>query len=253
MHGIGEIRHPVFAATQVIAHPGTSPTVTVPVVNTAARPTSTRSGRTWPNPPTSSVSRCRPARMLAGAIAAVRRCGSQRSRPDDLLVVRHDRGDRGFRAVRDHRLRGACPPARIRPHRRVRRRVSTDRARPTRCWRRMAARTTSRAEEDQLRRWLERPWLRRRRIAHGGCRSSARWSSRTAADVSGVDNVEPTSILTKCRIAAPSGRSGGPTVIPSTPSACGGSHRASRCIRSPAIGATPYAVDQAAPSFARMR
>ncbi len=249
MLGIGEIGHPVFAATQVMAHPGTSPTVSVPVVN--GRPPDVDAIWAYLAEPAECFGFAMPAReVFADAIAGFVDAVRSEAGPTIFslcVTVAEVEGSAQFvitgsevhflrsEAVRIDECDVTFPLTR-----------STD---PR--WRRMAARTTSRAEEDSLRRWLED-----RGHADGvagGVPFLGALIFERGADVSGVDNVEPTSVLAQlqdCGAVGPIRRverhpvdvervwwiSPGYEVHPVA-----------------AIGARSYPVEVAAPSFARIR
>jgi hypothetical protein len=249
MLGIGEIRHPIFAATQVMAHPGTSPTVSLPVVNT--RSPDVDALWAYLAEPAEFFGFAMPApEVLEDAIAGFVDAVRSEAGPTIFslcVTIAELEGSAQFvitgsevhflrpEAVRIDECDVAFPLTR-----------STD---PS--WRRMAARTTSRAEEDRLRRWLE-DGGHADGVAHGVPFLGA-LIFEDGADVSGVDNVEPTSILTQLQD-------------------CGAVGAIRRTERHPvdaervwwispgyevhpvaAIGARSYAVDQAPPSFARIR
>ena len=133
-HGIREISRPLLPATHLVAHPGTSPTVTVPVLS-GGRPdvdalwsflaeTAHFFGIPMPGP----------VPMVAVSVTVVELDGAAQFvvtgaevRPIRSEPVRIDVCDVPFPLTR------SGDPL----------------------WRRMAARTTSRGAEDQLRRWLE--------------------------------------------------------------------------------------------------
>jgi hypothetical protein len=263
MHGIGEIGHPMFPATQVMAHPGTHPTITVPVV--AGRSPDVDALWAFLAEPAEFFGFAMPGRAdLSDAMSkfvtavgdtavgdtavgdapdtkvwslgvTVAECGGAAQFVVTGAAVQLARRE----AVRIDVCDAAFP--RTRP------------ADPR--WRRMAARTTSRAEEDQLRRWLDRRGYVDA-VSSGaalGVPFLGALVFERAGDVCGVEHVEPTSILTQLE------RCG----------AVGSMRRADNCPadaervwwispgyeRHPvdSIGATSYVVDETAiPAFARV-
>jgi hypothetical protein len=253
MHGIGEIARPLFAATQVMAHPGTNPTVTVPVV--AGRSPDVDGLWAFLAEPAEFFGFAMPGHeVLSDAIAhfidAVR--GAAGTKVSALSVTLVEYGGSAQFVVT-----GSA----VQPARRDAVRIDVcDVSFPlTRAgdpsWRRMAARTTSRAEEDQLRRWLEdRGYVDAvsRAVAPGVPFLGALIFER-GADVCGVDNVEPTSILIQLQEC---GAIGSIRRVDSCPADAERVWWISPGYeRHPvaAIGASTYTVDEdAAPAFAKV-
>jgi hypothetical protein len=234
MHGIGEIGHPLFAATQVMAHPGTNPTVSVPVCQ----------GRS-PDVAALWAYLAEPADFFGFATPEVDRLSSAIGRFIDAVddvdmfalsvtIVEFEGAPHCVVAGSEVRV---LQPAAVRIDECD---ATFSLARSTDpLWRRMAARTTSRAEEDQLRRWFERRGYDALLFEH-------------EADVCGVDNSGPRSPLTQLQECG----------------AIGAVRRAERCPVdaervwwvSPgfevhpvaAIGAHTFAVADAAPAFVRI-
>jgi hypothetical protein len=249
MLGIGEISHPVFAATQVMAHPGTSPTVSVPVVH--RRLPDADALWAYLAAPAEFFGFGMPAReVLADAIAGFVDAVRGEAGPtifalhvtiaelegaaefvitgSDVQFLRHE-------AVRIDECDVAFPLTR-----------STD---PQ--WRRMAARTTSSAEADSLRRWLDDrghadgvaggvPFLGALIFEHG-------------ADISGIDNDEPISILTQLQECGAIGPVRRTQRHPDAPERVWWISPGYEVHPVAALGARSYIVDGAAPSFARIR
>jgi hypothetical protein len=249
MLGIGEIGHPVFAATQVMTHPGTSPTVSVPAVN--GRSPDVDALWAYLAEPAEFFGFAMPAReVLADAIAGF--VDAVRSEAGPMIfslcvTIAEVEASAQFVITGSevHFLRSeavlidecdvAFPLTR-----------STD---PR--WRRMAARTTSRAEEDRLRRWLEDRG-HADGVAHGVPFLGA-LIFEDGADVSGVDNVEPTSILAQlqdCGAVAPIRRAERHPVDAERVWWISPGYEVHPVA---AIGARSYPVEAAAPSFARLR
>lgn len=206
MHGIGHIGHPVFAATQVMAHPGTNPTISFPVVD----------GRS-PDVDGLWAFLAQPAEFFGFAMPAI----GDLSDAITQFVAANASSD-------PHTAPGEAGAARIfslsitlaeldasaqfvitgsgvsflRPEAV---RIDVCDAAPTLTrsddplWLRMAARTTSRAEADQL-----RGWLHDRGYVDGVARGAVACVPflgalifERGAEVCGVDHAEPTSILTQ--------------------------------------------------------
>jgi hypothetical protein len=248
MLGIGEIGHPVFAATQVMAHPGTSSTVSVPVVN--GRSPDADALWAYLAEPAEFFGFGMPAReVLADAIAGFVDAVRSEAGPTIFtlrVTIAEVEGSAQFvitgsevQFLRPDAVRiGECdveyPLTR-----------STD---PR--WRRMAARTTSSAEADRLQRWLgDRGHADG--VAHGVPFLGALIFEH-GADVSGIDNDEPTSILTQlqgCGAIGPIRRAQRHPVAAERVWWISPGHEVHPVA---AIGARSYAVDEAAPSFARI-
>jgi hypothetical protein len=147
---LGEIDRPLFAATAVMAHPGTNPTVTVPVL--AGRLPDVDGLWSHLSEPAEFFGYAMPSRAVlsdvvtefVSAVAPVGSLGAM-----TVTIVEHDGSAHvvvtgtAVRPTRPDPVRiDVCDAqfAPVRPHH------------PH--WRRMAARTTSKAEVDQLRRWL---------------------------------------------------------------------------------------------------
>jgi len=245
MHGIGEIGHPLFAATQVMAHPGTNPTVSVPVCQGRSpviealwaylAEAADFFGFAMPEVDRLSgaigqfIDAVDDADMFALSVTIVEFEGA----PHCVVAGSEVRFIRPA-AVRIDECDAALSLTR-----------STD---PL--WRRMAARTTSRAEEDQLLRWLEG-----RGYVDGlssGIPLLGALLFEHDADVCGVENSGPRSTLTQLQQCG----------------AIGAVRRADRCPVDAervwwvsagfevhpvaAIGAHTFAVSDAAPAFARI-
>jgi hypothetical protein len=253
MHGIGEIGHPVFAATQVMARPGTNPTISVPVVDGRALDVET----IWAYlaEPAEFFGFAMPDRdglsdAIAQFIATVGRSAAAKIFALSITIAELE-GSAQFvvagsevRFTRSEAVRiDVCDVAF----------PLTRSADPL--WRRMAARTTSRGEADQLRRWLED----RGYVDGLSCCPASDVPFLGAlvfgrgADVCGVDNAEPTSILTQlqeCEAIAPIRRADGCPVDAERVWWISPGYEVHPVA---AIGADAYAVDEAAPSFSRIR
>lgn len=197
MHGIGEVGHPLIAATQVMARPGTNPTVTVPVVT--RRSPDVEGLWAFLAEPAEFFGFVTPTReALSDAIAqftaAVRGAAGTKIFSMNVTIV--ECGGSAQFVVAGNEVQSTRRDA-------VRIDVCDAVLALTRSvdpwWRRMAARTTSKAEADQLRRWLEdRGYVDA--VSSGaapGVPFLGALVFERGADVCGVDNVEPTSILTQ--------------------------------------------------------
>ena len=250
-HGIREISRPLLPATHLVAHPGTSPTVTVPVLS-GGRPdvdalwsflaeTAHFFGIPMPGPDDLSAAlgafleRAAAVPMVAVSVTVVELDGAAQFvvtgaevRPIRSEPVRIDVCDVPFPLTR------SGDPL----------------------WRRMAARTTSRGAEDQLRRWLDG-----RGYADGVSGGSTLGVPflgvlvfQRGDEVCGLDNAEPTSILDQLQAC------GAVADVPRVERCPDDAERAwwispgFETHRVSAIGATPYAVDTGAtPIFTRVR
>jgi hypothetical protein len=250
-YAIREIGSPVLAATHLVNHPGTSPTVTAPMLDGCSPDV----GELWtflaeaadffgtPIPQVEALSaavepfveRVAGRPMVAVSVTVVELAGLP-----DFVVTGHEVRPTRSEPVRIDVCDGAFPLTR-----------TTD---PL--WRRMAARTTSRGGEDQLRRWLND-----RGYADGvpvgsvpGIPFLGALIFQRGDDVCGLDNAVPTSVLNQlqqCRAIEDVRRT----------DACPGDADRAWWI-SPgyethpvaAIGATHYTVDAGViPTFVRVR
>jgi hypothetical protein len=204
--GIREINHPLLTATQLVAHPGASPTVAVPVFS--AEP-----------PSGDAVAEIRahlaepadffgvgmpPAAELTAAVAAF--VAALASPPPVIAVtisVLETSGRARF-VVTGTASRWVCAD----PVRLDRCDIDTPLARPDDPhWRRMAARTTSSADRDQLTRWLSgRGYVDAVSTRGPGTPFLGALLYERGNDLLGIDNPEPTSVLTqleRCGALAP--------------------------------------------------
>jgi hypothetical protein len=200
--GLAEIDRPLFAATQVMAHPGTNPTVTVPVF-----------GGRLPDVDRLWAFLAEPAEFFGFSMPAIDTisngiAGFVEAAGRELLSL----------TVTIVDIEGA---AHVVVTGNAVQFVQTGAVRIDACdaespltqpdhqwWLRMAARTTSRADEDQVRRWLGASG--HVDAVHDGTALGAPFLGALVfvrgSDVCGFDNVEPTSILAQlqeCGAIAP--------------------------------------------------
>jgi hypothetical protein len=195
--GIREIHHPLLTATQLVAHPGTSPTVTVPVFGAArfgvAAVDEIRNQLAEPAeffgvdlPPVVEL-----AAVLDAFLAAL-----PSPPPVTALTITVLEGAGRTRVVVTGTTSAwVCPD----PVRLDRCDIETPLARADDPhWRRMAARTTSMADRDQLTRWLGgRGYVDAVSHRGPGAPFLGALLYERGGDVLGVENPEPTSVLTQ--------------------------------------------------------
>jgi hypothetical protein len=251
MPAIGEIDPPLIAAPQVMAHPGANPTVTVPVV-AGHSPDVAALWSHLAEPAEFFGFAMPPPAHLADAIALFIDSAVAATKLFALNVTIVERGGATHFAVAGSEVQST--------RRDVVRLDACDAPLPlTRTtdpwWRRMAARTTSKAEVDQFRRWLEG-----RGYVDAVSSAPAPGAPVLGAlvfvgdgDVRGVDHAEPTSILTQLQECGAIGPMRRVDECPVAAQHVWWISPGYECHPVAAIGARSYPVDESAvPPFARM-